>query len=165
MNTPRRHTLVLGLYPTTRGFAFALFEGPLSPYDWGVSYMKGGKNEWCLKKVSGLLDRYTPDAIVLQDMSSTGTRRVQRIRTLNGAIEKLAEARRIPVFSYSRRQVRTYFPPPHTRRQIAETIANHIPAFEGFLPPIRKIWKSENPHMSLFDAAALVLTHYQGCAD
>ena len=34
MNTTRRHTLVLGLYPTTRGFAFGLFEGPLSPYDW-----------------------------------------------------------------------------------------------------------------------------------
>jgi hypothetical protein len=165
MNTSRRHTLVLGLYPTTRGFAFALFEGPLSPYDWGVSYMKGGKNEWCLKKIAVLLDRYAPDAVVLQDMSSTGTWRVPRIRALNSEIEKLAEARGIPVFAYSRRQVRPYFPPPHTRQQIAETIAQHIPAFESFLPPVRKIWKSENPHMSLFDVAALVLTHYQVCAD
>ena len=165
MNTPRRHTLVLGLYPTTRGFAFALFEGPLSPYDWGVSYMKGGKNEWCLKKISKLLDRYTPDAIVLQDMSSTGTWRVPRIRALNSEIEKLAEARGITAFAYSRRQVRPYFPQPHTRQQIAETIAKHIPAFESFLPPVRKIWKSENPHMSLFDVAALALTHYQVEAD
>src|SRR5882724_4024958 len=133
MNTTRRHALVLGLYPTTRGFAFALFEGPLSPYDWGVSHMKGGKNEWCLKKISGLLDRYTPDAIVLQDMSSTGTRRVPRIRALNGEIEELAEARGIPVYAYARRQVRHHFPPPHTRQQIAETIAKHIPAFESFL--------------------------------
>ena len=127
--------------------------------------MKGGKNEWCLKKISGLLDRYTPDAIVLQDMSSTGTRRVERIRALNDEIEKSAQGRGIPVFSYSRRQVRLYFPPPHTRQRIAETIAEHIPAFESFLPPVRKIWKSENPHMSIFDVVALVLTHFQVCPD
>jgi hypothetical protein len=165
MNTIRRHTLVLAIYPTTRGFAFALFEGPFSPYDWGVSHMREGKNEWCLKKISALLDRYSPDAIVLQDMSSAGTWRAQRIRSLNGGIERLAEVRGLPAFAYSRRQVRDHFPPHNTRQQIAETIAKHIPAFESFLPPVRKIWKSENPHMSLFDAAALALTHYQSCAD
>jgi len=41
MNGLRRYALVLSIYPNTRGFAFVLFEGPLSPFDWGVKEVRG----------------------------------------------------------------------------------------------------------------------------
>ena len=36
----RRGALVMGLFPNARGFAFVVFEGPLSPVDWGISEMQ-----------------------------------------------------------------------------------------------------------------------------
>jgi hypothetical protein len=30
----QRYSFVMAIYPNTRGFAFVLFEGPLSPVDW-----------------------------------------------------------------------------------------------------------------------------------
>jgi hypothetical protein len=36
MISRRRYDLVLAIYPQTRGFAFVLFEGWLSPVDWGI---------------------------------------------------------------------------------------------------------------------------------
>ena len=53
--------LVLSLYPSTRGFGYVLFEGPLSPFDWGVKEIRGAaKNRRILKFLESLLDRYKP---------------------------------------------------------------------------------------------------------
>jgi hypothetical protein len=164
MNGLRRHELVLSIYPNTRGFAFVLFEGPLTPIDWAVTEMRGPrKNERCLRSVTKLVSRYEPDALVIQDTSEAGTRRARRVRNLNGAIGELAEAKGVPVFAYSRAQVRHAF--RHigsgTKHAIAETIAKHIPAFARYLPPVRKPWMSEDVRMGLFDAAALALMFFR----
>jgi hypothetical protein len=37
----------------------------------------------------------------------------------------------------------------------------HIPAFERYVPPPRKPWKSEDARMGIFDAAALALTFFK----
>lgn len=164
MNSRRRYDLVLAIYPNTRGFAFVVFEGPLAPVDWGVTEIRGkNKNKRCLRRIAVLFGQYEPDALVLQDMSETSTHRVRRIQSLNEAIAVLAETQGIPAFAYSRAQVRQCFGHlgPATKHSIAEAIAKHIPAFERFLPPVRKIWMSEDAHMGLFDAVALALTFFQ----
>jgi Holliday junction resolvasome RuvABC endonuclease subunit len=163
----RRHNLVLSIYPSSRGFAFALFEGALAPVDWGIFEARGrGKNRRCLVRIAQLLKQYTPDIVVLQDMSEAGTARARRIRRLNMAIEALAEERQLPATHYSRERVRVCFAPlgAATKDAIAAAIAKRIPAFERYVPPIRKPWMSEHVNMGLFDAAALALTffHDQG---
>jgi Holliday junction resolvasome RuvABC endonuclease subunit len=164
MNSRKRYNMVLTIYPNTRGFAFVAFEGPLSPVDWSVKEARGRqKNSRCLLGVAALLDQYRPDVLVLQDMSSSGTRRALRLRELNASIEELAGDQGIPVYAYSRAQVRQAFASFGfgTKHSIAEAIAKHIPAFERHLPPPRKPWMSEDARMSLFDAAALALTFFQ----
>jgi hypothetical protein len=47
-----------------------------------------------------------------------------------------------------------------TRQAIAEVIAKHIPAFEQYVPPVRKPWIGENFRMGIFDAAGLALTYF-----
>jgi hypothetical protein len=47
------------------------------------------------------------------------------------------------------------------KRQLAEAVAKHIPAFQRYLPRVRKPWMSEDSRMHLFDAAALALTFFQ----
>lgn len=164
MNAPRKHNLVLGIYPNSRGFAFALFEAPTSAVDWGVVEVRGNlKNKKCLRRISVLFGQYEPSALVLQDTSAPGTYRARRIRSLHEAIAVLAETQGIPVFSYSRERTRQTFLPlgGTTKQTVAEAIGRLVPAFGNFIPPVRKIWKNEHSRMALFDAAALVLTFYQ----
>lgn len=160
----RRYELVLSIYLTTRGLAFTLFEGPLSPVDWGATDMRGLlKNRRCRKIVQALLSKYRPDALVLQDVSDRGARRAERIRTLNLEIAALAEDFGVPVASFSRAQVRDRFSGmgATTKQHMAEAIAKHIPVFERYVPPQRKPWMSEDKRMALFDAAALAMTLFQ----
>jgi len=163
MNGPRRYAFVLAVYPNTRGFAFVLFEGPLSPIDWGVKEMRGrGKRQRCLVAIISILDRFQPDIVVLQDTSPSGTRRGRRVANLNAAFVELVEGRGIPVYAYSRKDVRRAFAclGVINKQTIAETIAKHVPAFERYVPPPRKPWMSEDARMGLFDAAALALVFF-----
>jgi hypothetical protein len=164
MNRPRRYALVLSVYPSTRGFGFVLFEGPLAPFDWGVKEMRGRKKHGrCLAKIEAILNRYLPDILVLQDTSPSGTHRARRVTHLNAAIAELGEGRGIPVYAYTRKDVRQAFAylGPVNKHIIAEVIAKHVPAFERYLPPPRKPWMSEDARMDLFDAAALGLVFFQ----
>jgi hypothetical protein len=160
----RRYAFVLAVYPNTRGFAFVLFEGPLSPIDWGVKEMRGRrKHSRCVARIAAILDRYQPDILVLQDTSPTGTRRARRIINVNAAVATLAANRAIPVYAYSREEVFSAFGyfGVSNKHSMAEVIAKHIPAFERYVPPPRKLWMSEDARMGLFDAAALALVFFQ----
>jgi hypothetical protein len=164
MNGPRRYALVLAIYLNTRGFAFVLFEGHLSPFDWGVRESRGPRRRRrCLAHILKILDRYLPDILVIQDTSPKGTQRAPWITELNAAIVGLAKGRDIPVYAYSRDQVRSAFDYVGflNKQIIAELIAKHIPAFEQYVPPPRKPWMSEDARMGIFDAAALGLVFFQ----
>jgi Holliday junction resolvasome RuvABC endonuclease subunit len=164
MNAIRRYAFVVAVYPNTRGFAFVLFEGHLSPIDWGVKEMRGRrKHSRCVASIDKILNHYQPDIMVLQDTSRTGTHRARRVTNLNTAVATLASSRGIPVYAYSRDEVSSVFgelglPNKHS---MAEAIAKHIPAFERYVPPPRKAWMSEDARMGLFDAAALALVFFQ----
>jgi hypothetical protein len=163
MSGGRRYALVLAIYFNTRGFGFVLFEGHLSPFDWGIREIRGArKHGRCFARISKKFDRYLPDAVVLQDTSPEGTRRARRIVNLNAAIVELAKSRGIPVYAYSRDQVRAAFEYlGYVNKQgLAEVIAKKIPAFERYVPPPRKPWMSEDARMGIFDAAALGLMFF-----
>jgi hypothetical protein len=167
MNIARRYEFVLAIYPTRRGFAYALFEGSLSPVDWGIARRSGErKNERCLRMIAALFLRYEPDVLILQDTSPTGTLRSKRVQNLNSAIGEMAERNGIPVRCYSRAGVRLAFNhlKSPSKQAIAESIAKHIPAFERYLPRPRKRWMAEDTRMDLFDAVALVLTFFRSIA-
>ncbi|MEY9633383.1 hypothetical protein ABIF66_001612 [Bradyrhizobium japonicum] len=168
MRQARRHGLTLSIYVNTRGFAFVVFEGHLSPFDWGIREIRGPrKRKGCLTRITQIVDRYAPDTLVIQDTSAQGTQRARWITALNASIAALAKDRDIPAFAYSREQVRVAFeryecPNKHS---LAELIAKHIPALERYVPPPRKPWMSEDRRMGLFDAAALGLVFFHKAGD
>ena len=164
MRDAKRHLITLAIYFSTRGSSFVLFEGTLSPYDWGIFEVRGPKRKaTCHRKVTQLLDRYEIDVLVVQDTGPEGTRRAARMTTLNAAVEAAAREHGVPVFKYSRADVYSSFASAgfSNKQTLAEVIANHIPAFERHVPPPRKPWKSEDARMALFDAAALALVFFQ----
>ena len=81
--------LVLCIYPSAKGFGFAVFEGSRSLVDWGVKGVHGEKkNAQSLRKMRELLAFYRPDVLVTEDYKGAGSRRGSRIRELIDAISR-----------------------------------------------------------------------------
>jgi hypothetical protein len=163
MTANDRSELVLAIHPFARGFAFALFEAPLSPVDWGIKEILGAKrNARCLAAVRTLTTRLRPGVVVFEDVSHSTAKRSRRIKRLKSLIVNYLSGQSTEVHNYGRAHIRACFASVGavTRREIAEAIAAQLPAFEARLPRVRKTWESEDPKMALFNAASVALTHY-----
>ena len=154
---------VLALYPTTRGYAFTLFDGPLSPYDWGIKDVpRKSRIADVLDDLEELIERYHPDVLVIEDSDQIGFRRPTRTRSLYFAVRNLAELRGVSVRAVSKDEIRNAFDRfgAKTKNQIAIVIAREIAAFAHLIPKPRRAWMSETRRQGLFDAATLGLTYY-----
>ena len=154
---------VLALHATMRGFTFALFNGPGQLYDWGIKHVaRGEKNTQSLAAVERLITRFDPHAIVFEDVSEPGSKRVGRVRRLYREIEKLGDRANVEMLCYPWQAVFEVFREyqPKTRHDLAVVVARMIPAIARRLPPKRKIWLPQDPRQALFDAAALGMTYY-----
>ncbi len=163
MSDAQPQNLVLAVYPFSRGFAFVFFEGPESPFDWGVKELKEKhKNARTVEALRKLITRYRPEVLVVEDTSESGSRRTSRIRKLYRMLEHVAMAELVEVHRCRRSEIAECFVQVGalTKHEIAQAIAMRIPAFAHRLPPYRKPWMSEDPRQSLFDAVALALAFY-----
>lgn len=154
---------VLALHSFSRGLAFALFEAPLSPVDWGVKDLRGkAKNARSLEIAKALIQQHRPDVLVLEECTGPHSRRGPRVHRLLNLIANYAVGEAIEVHTYTRASVRECFKAVGavTRYEIAQAIASQVAAFGHRLPPLRKPWMSEDVRMGLFDAASLVMTYY-----
>ena len=159
----KRSDLVLAIRPFTCGFAFVLFEAPLSPIDWGTKEIRGAKwNARCLAAARSLIERTKPAVVVLPDHSATPAREPERIKRLHRLLANYTDGESIELCRYTRAHIRECFAGVGavTRYEIAQAIAAQVHAFGHRLPRVRRIWDPEDPRMYLFDAAALVMTHY-----
>ncbi len=154
--------LVLAVHPTSRGFGWVLFEGPLAPVDWGLASAKKGRNARLMARFERLLKRYEPAVLVLEEFDGSITKRVDRIQHLCRAMIHLAASKGLETPVYRRAVINTCFASigAVTRFEVAQAIAQHIDAFSHRLPRKRRPWDREDPRQSLFDAAALALTYF-----
>ena len=153
---------MLALYPHTRGFGYAVFEGRASAIDWGLKEARKNKNVRSMKSMRELIEFYYPDVLVLEDYAGTGSRRCKRVERLIRDVNRFAAGRNIRVYLYSRGYVRDVFSDcgATNKYEIAKVITEQFPELEPRLPCERKIWMSEDPRMSIFDAASLALTFF-----
>src|SRR5882672_2531225 len=101
---------VLAIDPISRGFGFAVFEGPERLIDWGVAHVRGeDRQAKCLKRVAGLVQRYEPGIVVVENWGKPGGRRRERARVLIQRIVCLASDRRVRTGKVSRREVLKLF--------------------------------------------------------
>lgn len=166
MRRQEQSPFVLALSPSPRGFAFVLFEGPTTPFDWGIKDLRGkDKNTRTLAAMQRLIAEYHPRVIVIEEVDRY-SRRGPRIRDLLSSVEVFARKEGVPVFSYGRRDIRKVFANDgaRTRPEIAKAIAESMSALAPRLPPLRKLWMSEDSRQSLFDAAALATVFFARAA-
>ena len=156
---------ILAVHATTKGLGYAVFEGPQSPIDWGVkSIREGEKNAHSLALVQELVSRFCPDVLVLEDAAAKGSHRSERIRRLYRQIEAFAATKAIETHVYSRAQIRRCFDEAFgasRKHEIAQTLAVLLPELAHRIPPVRKLWHTEDARMGIFDAAALVYAFFR----
>jgi Holliday junction resolvasome RuvABC endonuclease subunit len=159
---PAKDIRVLAIDPSTRGFGFAVLEGPERLVDWGVKETKKNKNAKSLKLIEDLIDRYLPSVIVVEDYAGKGSRRCHRVGELINEISKLALERKVKARSFTRLKVKQAFSEfgASTKHEIAVAIAARFPELEPRLPRFRKPWMSEDYRMSIFDAVAFGLAFF-----
>lgn len=157
---------ILAVFPSTRGFGFAVFEGPQELIDWGVKCAPRKQNAEHRVKLHALLEWYRPDVLILEDFTGDGSRKSPRVRRVIRSMARVANKRKIALASFSRSMIRQAFSEADafTKHEIAKAIAGNLPELAPHLPPKRKLWMSEDYRMSIFDAASLALTffHFEG---
>src|ERR1022692_449209 len=118
---------ILAVYPNSRGFGFAVLEGPDRLVDWGVVYVRANNHRRCLKKVKAIIERLQPDRLVTDDPRKALHRGV-RIRRLLTGILHLAADLRIPRTGLSRNEVRRVVAQSNatTKQAIAKVIADQL---------------------------------------
>ncbi len=161
INPHSKYFRILAITPSTRGVGFAVLEGQETLVDWGVKSVKGNKNDESLAKIDRLIADYQPGVLVLEDYAHKNSRRSARIRALGRRIAVIAANREVSVAQFTNERVKQAFYGDGlgTKHSIAEVLAQRFPEELGFhLPPKRKLWKSEDGRMVIFDAVALVLT-------
>lgn len=163
MRESSKYQLVLAIFPFSRGYAFVLFESPASPIDWGVREIKEKhRNVLTIKSIKALIDRYRPEAIIIEDMNGRRYQRSTRIKKLYRMLTHLAASEYVELVRVSQNDVRKCFMlvGAVTKPERAEIIALQIPAFGHRVPRPRKAWMAQDSRQSLFDAAALGLVYY-----
>lgn len=163
MSGQRKCQRVLALHLNQRGFAFCVFDGPAVLHDWGVKHVGyGNQTTATLAIVTHLLQRFSPDGVVIEDASALGAMRAHKVRALYREIEARCDEHIIDTYSYAWEAVFKLFTGccPESRHDIAVQVAQLLPMIKRRLPPKRRYWMPQDPRQSLFDAAALGLTHY-----
>jgi hypothetical protein len=151
---------ILAIDLRSRSFGFAVFEGPTRLLDWGVKSFRQGVNEPTIpasEKLAALMDDSFPSSIVLRKRDSDTKKRTE----MRNALVREGTKRRIAIRLLSRSGVKNAFPDYNRNKYtIAAALAKQLPELASKLPSVRKIWKSEDYRMSIFDAAALGVAYF-----
>src|SRR5216117_10710 len=102
---------VVAIDPITKGFGFAVLDGPKLLVDWGLRGTKPSSNpgQRCLRESNKLLEVYRPDRVVVEDYLYGRSRRGKRSRELISRIIAWADERDVPVRRISRAGVHRAF--------------------------------------------------------
>jgi len=151
---------ILAIDLRSRSFGFAVFEGPTRLLDWGVKSFRQGVNTVKIPaspKFAELMDQFSPSTIVVRKEFVESRKKAG----MRQALFMQAKEHRIPVRLLSRRVVKDAFVDSNRNKYtIAAAIVKQLPELAPKLPAVRKIWKSEDYRMSVFDAAALGVAYF-----
>ena len=156
--------LTLAIYPNAVGFGYAVMLNPRNPVDVGVSKVCPINNSVCLKRIRLLIEKFQPQAVIVQELEGKYSRKSPRVRRLIKDIRRLAKNSRVKVFTYSREQIKFVFSEfdqdASSKFQIAHVIGKYLPELAYRLTQYRQPWMAEDYNMGMFDAVSLAITHF-----
>lgn len=160
MTTTKQPKLTLVLYPNTFGIGYVICDGPKEILDFGLKKVRPISHYKYLKKVKWLLDFCKPNLVILSDYKNRSISNRQK-KIIDAIVEK-AKADNLNLQSYSRSQIKNVFASfdASTKYDIAMTILGWYPELKNKQPHRRLPWMAEHYQMGVFDAFALMLTHF-----
>ena len=152
----------IGVFPTTHGFGYVIFEGPLRLIDWGIKHVPSRQQPDNLEQFDALLTWFEPDLVVLENPVGDGSHKGKRITSLLRAMARHTSSSDISLKCYSRAEILRAFThiDATNKHDIAVEIARLYEELTPLLPKKRKLWTPEDRRMGIFDATALVLTYF-----
>lgn len=159
MQTPE---LTLVLYPNYYGMGYLICENPKELLRHGMARITPFFKEKYIKRLHKLLKQYRPALVVLRGYENGDNRISKRTIRIINSFKNEAEAHNIPVYQYSRKQIKEVFSGFGGRSKfgIAKTICNWYPELESRKPQFKMNADLEDYNMGRFDAFALMLTHH-----
>jgi hypothetical protein len=156
-------TRLLALDPTRDGFAYVLLESE-TLIDWGLVHA-GRSVEASIRRLDELINRYTPELLVIEHSSEFGRRRGTRAREFLVSVDLLGLSGEITVERVSQEKVRQTFAEFKGKHAIALSLLDRYPELRPWRPRVRKAWMSEDERMNIFDALVLALTYRASSTD
>ena len=151
----------IAIYPNHRGMGYVIFEHPNEIINYGIGKFKLLSPNNYAKRLSLFIKRYRPEVIILKGYHNTSNAIGSRVKKVIERLELEAIKQDLPVFRYRRSEVAKIFAQfgETNKYGISRTLANWYPELKQFLSPLRTFTMSEDYHMGIFDAFALLLTH------
>jgi hypothetical protein len=154
---------ILAIDIRNRRSGFAIFEGPRSLLDFGTIVLPSVLGESDKGRFSDLLRISLPSIIVVrkdrwENMISAPNNR----RTID-VLTHRSEVRAIQIRTLESEAANATFRNLgcETKAEISAALARIFPELVWQLPPTRKVWQSEHPRQTVFDAIALGLAYWQ----
>ncbi|GGG24841.1 hypothetical protein GCM10011344_26860 [Dokdonia pacifica] len=154
--------LTLVLYPNYFGMGYVICENPKELLNYGMAKIRPFTTDRYIKRLHKYLKQYRPTLIILRGYENDDNRISKRtVGVINSFIQE-AEAHDIPVYKYSRTQIKEVFSDfgGKSKFAIAKTIASWYPELEPRKPQFKRNSDLEDYNMGLFDAFSLMLTHH-----
>ncbi len=160
MHKANKHERIIAIDLRSSRFGFAVFEEPERLLDWGIKNFRQGVNAVRIPanvKLGCLMDEFLPNAVVLMEREAETKSRAG----MREALLEEAEKRRIAVHFLSPREVKAAFVGSNRSKYvIAAAVIERFPELASRRPGERKIWKSEDYAIKIFDATALGITYF-----
>lgn len=150
---------ILAIAPTSRGFGYAVMQGPKWILACGNKAILQNKNARALVWVDKFIRHYQPSVLILPDVNASDTHRAVRIKNLHRQIGEVARKHqlKLKLVRATKMRERLLGNPKGTKQAMAESLAEMFPEeLKSRLPPKRRPWMSEDPRMDIFDAVGLV---------
>lgn len=154
--------LTLVLYPNTNGIGFVICESEKDIIDFGLKPINRRTQKEYLDKAKWLIEYASPDIVLLLDYKGAITKLSKRQESVIEDITNYARDHGLRIRHYSRRQIRDVFSDfkAPTKHDIAMTLIRWYPQLKSREPHKRLSYMSEHYQMGVFDAFALMVTHY-----
>jgi hypothetical protein len=157
---------ILAIALRSRRFGYAIFEGPVRLLNWGMVFYplsNPAQHTATSKRVASLLTLFAPSVVVVGRTRLLNVRNGSGIRPILSLIRREASSRAIPMHLMTRAEARSVLHALHakSKHETASMLAQMLPELACKLPPERKIWESEHPIMTMFDAVALGFAYWQ----
>lgn len=154
--------MIITLYPNAFGMGYVISESPKELINYGVARIRPLSNNRYVKRLLYFIKHYNPTIIILRGYMESDKRISKRVIRIIQTIEREAEKQGLLVFKYAREDIKEVFKQfgGNSKYEISKTLTSWYPELQPRMPDIRKNTKAEHYQMGVFDAFALMLTHY-----